>query len=254
MGSLGKRQREWQPNLNPRPVQQRRLAMAYRRKAAWRYGGFKSQRSRSSGRGWDRSKFARRVRTIARSTLERKHQTYDLVGGAPHEVDWTGRLHHLTNIAAGTGQFQRVGRRITPTALSFRFVFERQTNTDRPLSTTIMVVRDTQQVGDTSPTTTDILSYVGAIGTGLGILNKNNVPRFTVLYRRTFLLADVQSGVNGQLIDEYIKLAPINVGYNGDGTADIERNGLYMLMASDGDPATNDIFVTGNATLHFVDA
>lgn len=208
---------------------------------------------RFRGRSFWNSKFSRRVRTVVRSQAEKKRITYDLVTDAPHEVDRDGRLHHLTAIADGAAINQRTGRRITPSALSMRFAWQRLTNTDNPITCTIMVVRDTQQVGDTSPAASDILANVGTGAAGLGILNKQNTPRFQVLMRRTFQLADVQSGVNAYLIDEYVRLAPINVGYNGSGSGDIERNGLYMLMISGGDPLLDEIKVTGEATLYYSD-
>ena len=41
-----------------------------------------------------------------------------------------------------------------------------------------MVVLDTQQVGDTAPSASDIVSYTGDPDCGLGILNKQNTQGF----------------------------------------------------------------------------
>jgi len=209
---------------------------------------------RSYGSGWDRSRFAKRVRTIARSTQERKHLQYDLVTGAPHEVDWQGRLHHLSAVPSGSGVTNRVGSRITPQSLTWRFLFHRATNTDTPLSVTLMIFRDTQQSADNPPDVGSVVEHRSVIGSGLGLLSRLSMPRFRVLHRRTFVLHDVQSGTNAHMEEGYLKLPPANVGFNGTTATDVERNGLYCLMISDGDPALNEIFVTGNATFYYTDA
>jgi len=191
-------------------------------------------------------------RTIERQA-EKKRSTYDLATGTPVEVDWTGRIHNFTAISGGTAVTERLGRRIRLHGLNLRFRVERLSNTDFPISFTMMVVLDTQQVGDTAPSASDIVSYTGDPDCGLGILNKQNTPRFRVLWRTTFLLADIQSGMNAQLIDKYLKLPPVNVGYNGSGSGDIERNGLYLVMTSGGDPAADEIFISGEGNMTYTD-
>lgn len=206
-----------------------------------------------------RSSFGRfgALRALIKKTIEqraeKKRTIYDIATGDPVEVDWTGRIHHLTAIAAGTAVTERVGRRVRLHGLNMRFRVERLSNTDFPIAFTMMVVLDTQQVGDNAPSASDIVAYTGDRDCGMGILNKANVPRFKVLYRNTFLLADIQSGMNAQLIDKYLRLPAVNVGYNGTASTDIERNGLYLCMFSGGDPAADEIFISGEACMTFTD-
>lgn len=107
----------------------------------------------------------------------------------------------------------------------------------------LVLVQDKQQVGDTSPSYTDVYESASP----MALINKLTVGRYSILYDRTFNL----DANNAQLLqDKYI---PINnhARYNGTASTDIQKNGLYLMYISDDN--TNQPTISVNARLCYID-
>jgi len=212
-------------------------ARMYRRK-----GGYRS-----------RVGFAKRVQRAVRSFAEHKliTQTYSVA-----EVDWTGRVHALTNIPQGVGVAERTGKQIELHSVTWKIAMNNAGSATAQVGC-MMIVLDTQQVGDAVPTPSQILipTNVGTVAAPTSLLNSSNRGRFKVLYRRTFSLAD-QTGSDStqiKMLQGYKKLRGVRTRYNGTASTDIERNGLYAIWITDGDPAGDDVFITGDIRLYYTD-
>lgn len=215
--------------------------MAYRSKSRWRAG---------------RSFSKRVVRAVTDFAEKKTHSNEDIYTLGFHEVDWSGRHIDLTQIAAGTGRNQRAGRMIQVMGIMWRFQVYRDSNENAARAFTFAIVQDTQQDPDTEPAVSSIFTGTGGIGAGLGCLDQNNRGRYKLLKRETIMFSDAQSGNgNNHLFDGYLDLSrkPIRMSYNGTGADDIAKNGLYIIMISDGDPANDEIKANGLARITYVD-
>ena len=108
---------------------------------------------------------------------------------------------------------------------------------------------DTQQIGDTAPAQADILDP--DLNQLVAPLNNNTVGRFTILADRTYSINQL---VASQAVSrEYKFFFNMNkhARYNGTTGADIQKNGLYMLVVHD--QATNVPTIAYSARLTFTD-
>lgn len=86
---------------------------------------------------------------------------------------------------------------------------------------------DTQQISDTSPVLTDVLTTA----TPESLLNLSNAGRFKILYRKTFIVTPATGGRPAIEITKFFNLQK-HVRYNGPATTDIQKNGLYIAFVS----------------------
>lgn len=169
-------------------------------------------------------------------------------------MDWTGRLHSFNLIAQGTSQTTRVGNKITPKMIVWRLRFYNSLQND-PRAITMIVFRDRQQVGDSAPSPSDLISpaTIGTTAAPHALLNTANVGRFKILFRRTWTLEDKDSGKSSVVSIRTLRSAPVTIRFNGGNTTDIEGNGLYCLWISDGDPAADAVLMTGEIRMWYTD-
>jgi len=132
-------------------------------------------------------------------------------------------ITHLTGIAQSNALNGRAGNSIKLNYLSIKALIQYAAGSVGTL-TSMYVIQDTQQVSDTAPGVYDI--FEAAAGS-LGVLNAANVGRFKILYKRKI----VQDGMNARSVETYKKLK-FHVRYNGANTADIQKNGLYLIVLS----------------------
>lgn len=223
--------------------------MPYTRRAPRTRG---ARRPRKTYRKRRVGNFSNRVKTVVRSMAE-KHVSTILYENA--ECTWDGRLHSYNLIAQGDGQSDRTGRMIQPTAIAYNFGVTNSNQND-PHTWTFIWFRDNQQVGDTLPTASQLLTpeAINTVRAPLAMLNLNNRGRFTVIKRRQFTVQDKDSGYSQMSFKGYIRLPKGKaIRYNGSGTGDIERNGFYLLIISSSDPANNDSFLNGETRMYYAD-
>lgn len=192
------------------------------------------------------------VRRVVQSLAEKKHNTFNY--NVPSEIDWSGRIHHISNLVQGVGNNQRVGDSIQPTSLTWKFGFtNNNAEVDRTVS--MLIVRDNQQIGDSTPTMSTLLENINDVSAPYSLINSQTAGRFSVLYRRTFVVGDRNSD-NDTVIKQgtlKFKAGSSRIRYNGTLGSDIQRNGIYFMFVSDQDPAADNVYITGMMRLWFVD-
>lgn len=146
-------------------------------------------------------------------------------GNATSNISSTGTVVHLSSIAQGDTSSGRTGNSILSRNLLLRIAIANNVSAVNTFHR-VMLVWDTQQIGDTSPTISDILesvSYLSPLATA-------TVGRFKILYTKTFSTNTVNN--TNKIIDKYFNFNK-HIRYNGTAGADIQKNGLYLVMLSD---------------------
>lgn len=152
-------------------------------------------------------------------------------------------ITHLTAIAQSNALNGRAGNSIKLNYLSIKALIQYAAGSVGTL-TSMYVIQDTQQVSDTAPGVYDI--FESAAGS-LGVLNAANVGRFKILYKRKI----VQDGMNARSVETYKKMK-FHVRYNGANTADIQKNGLYLVVLSS-QPTTASAVLQIHNRLAYID-
>lgn len=140
-----------------------------------------------------------------------------------------GTITLLNGMAQGDTSSQRTGNSILMRNIFLRLGFQQH-----PSATTttyrVMLVLDTQQVGDTSPTISDILETVNVYSP----LSTASSGRFKVMKNWFFNTNNVSTTFRAL---NYYKDVRFHTRYNGPANTDIQKNGLYLITLSD--QATN---------------
>lgn len=89
----------------------------------------------------------------------------------------------------------------------------------------LILVRDTQQVGDTAPAYTDVMESASTVA----LLNKNTPGRFQLLYDQLFTLGSASTQV---IPINFHVVVQKHVKYNGSASSDIQKGGIYLMMVS----------------------
>lgn len=168
-------------------------------------------------------------------------ELYQHENSATGTCSTTGYITLLNNIAQGDGDGTRTGVSILQKGIYFSFRLRNSATTPEPATCVrVMLVVDQQQVSDTSPTLSQILEVTTPPYSILSPLNGNlGVNRFKKIYDQTFSL-DTVTNVQKQ-VKQYIR-APMHVRFNGSGNADIEKNGLYLVIFNDTSVSTQPSF------------
>lgn len=173
----------------------------------------------------------KRVRRLERAVETKYFSTTSVVevnSDAINTVD-------LTAIATGDTNATRTGNKITARSIHIRG------HVSLPIGgiTSIfryVIVQDRQQVGDTSPSWTDIFTSADVDS----LVNSTTAGRFKIIRDRVIVLQPPDSSGGSGLtavikpINVYVKLRkPIQVRYNNTAGTDVQKNGIYFLAISD---------------------
>ncbi|AYP28695.1 MAG: coat protein [Circoviridae sp.] len=141
----------------------------------------------------------------------------------------TGTVTLLNGMAQNDTSSGRTGNSILMRNIFLRLGFQQHPSAT---STTyrVMLVLDTQQVGDTSPAISDILETVNVYAP----LATANTGRFKIM-KNWFFNTNNASNTFKQL--NLYKDVRFHTRYNGPANTDITKNGLYLVALSD--QATN---------------
>lgn len=135
----------------------------------------------------------------------------------------TGIVKHLSDLTIGDLATNRTGNSILAKYLFGRIQFSK--NTAAPITfIRCMIVKDNQQIGDTSPLISNILSSVSTYSP----LNPNTAGRFKIMKDFTIKLEATKTASQ---IKINMKL-PFHIKFNGSTGVDIQKNGLYFVMLS----------------------
>lgn len=152
---------------------------------------------------------------------EKKYHTVSISGA----MSSSGSVQALTAISQGDTNSTREGNSLLLKSLYLRMCITQHSSA---VSTfyRLLLIKDLQQVSDTSPGVTDIISSA-TIGSGL---NKSNAGRFQVLHE--FVFSTDNSKTTTRFIKKYIP-QNFHIRYNGTTSTDIQKNGLYLVYLSD---------------------
>lgn len=161
-------------------------------------------------------------------------------------ITGSGAINHLTNISQGDTAAGRTGNSFLLRSLAYRFKLEINSSVTSNTTITMLILQDTQQVGDTQPSVTDVLSQANTYS----LLSTNTAGRFKILKRKSYLLTPASGGRPAIEQKGYMNLYS-HVRYNGTAGSDIQKNGLYVLFISS--EATNYPTISGTFRIGYHD-
>jgi len=167
--------------------------------------------------------------------------------------DTVGAVSHISAVAQGDLVSNRTGNKIRVKSIYVQ-VRVSTVSIDGLVEgfARFYIVRDLQQVGDTSPTASDILN---AVNTPQSVLTSVATQgRFKII--RTFPLMDFtmirSSNAIQSAVQYYYKSRfDIPITYNGVNGADIQKNGLYVVVVTSDTTDVSDY--DGIARVSYVD-
>ena len=139
-------------------------------------------------------------------------------------VSSTGSVTHLTEIAIGDTKSTRTGSSVLTKDFALRFTLQKNATAVGTV-VRVLIIRDKQQISDTSPGVTDILNSADVNSH----YNAQLSDRFQYLSDQTITL-----DADDVLIAKQFKLNPqgLHVLFNGSSGTDIQKNGLYLVLVS----------------------
>lgn len=190
------------------------------------------RRKRGGNTAWYNKKYS--VAQIAKSAWKGvkyvkglvNSEMYSYEAAAGGTVTTAGVVVPITLIAQGDGESARTGNSILAKSLLLRLTLVMDKTHDVQ-TTRILVIRDTQQVGDTYPTLTELLQAPTNV---LSPLNDTTKGRFDVLMDRYYM--ESNTGTQGHHCEKFFRFNS-HVRWNGVANTDIQKNGLYLMLVSD---------------------
>lgn len=152
---------------------------------------------------------------------EMLHLDTAITGG----IDTSGTMTHVTAIGQGDTVSGRTGNSVFVRALNWKGLLFRTSAGDYFQAFRMIVIQDTQQIGDTAPTLSDVLENV----TVQSHLKVGTAGRFKILYNHVYHF-DV-NGVGGMPFQINLPMRH-HIRYNGTASSDIQRGGLYCACLS----------------------
>lgn len=183
----------------------------------------------------------RYLRGLVNSEMLHKDTTFSAAA-----ITAAGSNTHLTAVAQGDDISGRTGNSFLLRSLSYRYKIIINPSVTANTTVTVMLVQDTQQVGDTTPAVTDVLQSANTFS----LLNASSAGRFKILSRKSIILTPATGGRPAVEMKGFHKLYS-HIRFNGTGTADIQKNGLYVLFISS--EATNTPTVDGTFRIGYHD-
>jgi len=170
---------------------------------------------------------------IARAAWRSAKYIRGLVNSEMFHYDKTLSLGSSQNLIAsvvdleqGDGVNRRTGNSILAKSLTMNghmYINSSQTTNTRVM---IALVQDKQQVADTAPGISDIFTSSTDPHT---LINVNTAGRFKILMRRQYTLDSNAAGNNARSLKFFHRLN-FHVRYNGTTYADLQKNGLYLVI------------------------
>lgn len=150
----------------------------------------------------------------------------------------------LSPIAQGDGNVDRTGNSVFARALNIKgnIVYNSSGNTTQFMR--IAVVLDTQQIGDTSPSYTDL--YQSADYNSH--VNRSTAGRFKILYSKVHQVDTVNNLSRPLNINIPMRH---HIRFNGTASTDIQKGGIYILASSS--EGTNGPYIRYDSRLSYHD-
>lgn len=199
-----------------------------------------------------KTNFRNKVRGAILSLAEKKRGLHNILN---EEITHGGYRVFLTNIDQGAGEGNRIGRMIRVHAVVGNGEWREATGVaDARSVCTMMLVQDTQTVGDAHAAISEIISEQGTTNAPFGLINVNNKGRFKILMRRQVTVGVRAADTGLRTFRFYYKFKkPFNVRYNGTLGTDIEANDLMLCFITGNDTSENGIYMSGVFRLWYSD-
>lgn len=222
--------------------------MPFRRKST----RFSTRKRSYSKRKFARRTFKKRVFGAVQGMAEKKRFTQQVLN---EEITDGGYRQFLCSIAGGAAEGQRIGRMIRVNGLVVKGVLRGTSTTATTASyVTMVLVRDTQTVGDAHAAISEIQGDTGTALAPFGLMNVANKGRFKILKRITVPVYSRNLEGSIKKIEFYYKFRkPYNVRYNGTADSDIEANDTFLYWISSNPTASDAIYLDCNARLWYTD-
>lgn len=148
-----------------------------------------------------------------------------------------GSIQHLTAIAQGSDVADREGNTINLKQILMQTSFTVGSDAGNGISWRIAIVRDVQQIADTTPAVLDVFSSANPL---IAMPNIANRERFKFMW-----LSPIETGVyvlqGGKTPNyRYTWNGNYKVSYNGTASTDIQKGGLYIIFLTDAVANTMD--------------
>lgn len=185
-----------------------------------------------------------------RSVLPEIKQTN--VSLSQSNITTAGTISHVTAITGGTGDNNRVGEDIRVKKIAIKGFFGTVASgvTASPVYYRCYLIVDTQQQGDTTPTLTEVFNQSDPV---LQFPSPNFSGRYRFLYCSPIMSNNsIIQGTGNQGVIDYTWSGDLKVGYNGGGTTDIQKNGVYFIIQTN--DGGNVVDFNGSAFVYFTDA
>lgn len=191
----------------------RRPRRRSRRKVAWYNRKYSTMQL--AQKAWTATKY---LKGLVNSEMLHLDNSYSL-GAASNAI------YHITGMSQNDTDSGRTGNSILLRNIYIRGLIEINPAVTGDSRVLVALVKDKQQISDTTPGVTDIFKSTSPES----MLNLNTSGRFKVLWRKTYVVAPVSGGRNAVEVKRYWKIYD-HVRYNGSGTSDIQKNGYYLVI------------------------
>lgn len=137
------------------------------------------------------------------------------------------QIFSLCQIAQNDTDTGRTGNSILLRNIYIRGLLEINPTVSANSRVMIALVKDTQQIADTTPAVLDVFNT----NSPESMLKLGTSGRFKVLYRKTYVLSPASGGRNAIEFTKYWKLYQ-HIRYNGSANTDVQKNGYYLVVIS----------------------
>lgn len=195
----------------------------YRRGRYMRRRRYKSRYTTLGASRFLAQKALRGVRYLKGLVNAEKYHLDTVVSAA---ISTTPSITHLTAVANGDGDGARTGNSILLRGLSFSMTWNMNASATNTWIRMVLV-QDTQQIGDTAPAFTDV--FDSGSSNIINLLNKNTLGRFKII--RDKVISFSSNSKTDYQKKGFIKFYN-HVRYNGTASSDIQKMGLYLMFVS----------------------
>jgi len=159
----------------------------------------------------------------------------------------SGGTLHISSVAQGDGDNARTGNSLFARCVNIKGILRFNSASSKLYQPCrLMVVQDSQQIGDTSPGVTNVLESA----TTYGHMNSDTVGRFKVLYNKVF---NLNTGANVSIPFTINLPMRHHIRYNGTAATDIQRGGLYFMYMSNESVSTDQPYMDYECRLSYHD-
>lgn len=163
----------------------------------------------------------------------------------------TAPLLHLTGMAQGTAENQRIGNSILVKSIQFRALLG-YAGTNSPQNLRLIIVRDLQTGCDLdAPSLGDLLEDPTNILSPLNIINGNAEARFMIIKDHTYTF---DANANPTTTFKYYAKCMVHTKFLGSAGSDVGQNQIYVFAITDvGNGSTTGPFFYMTARMRYID-